>query len=287
MESIFETEMDQNESVESEEESSTEEIEIAKRASMELPKADVSQLRELSGTVKELSKKVDSDVSRRSAEDSLEGSRHTTQANRDFYKSSPDLDRIVQIADAEQSRIPEQKQKGRLVTRNKFWAWVLPGVLTVGLLSVSILNLVNALNKPDKTDPLLRDLKPAEIALIKAAVDRWRTQPDATFWATLADYVKDWTPSLQAQLLFMTYTKELVGTKQNWPADSTAWLAQRVDELVAACGGTKTMDALYRKVATINYAPNGTSIALPRYLAAELSSLALAQVIALVRTRPA
>jgi hypothetical protein len=203
------------------------------------------------------------------------------------------LERKVQVADAEQGRIPEQAQKGRLVTRNKFWAWVLPGVLTVGLLSVGIMNLVNALNKPgepakpDTTDPLVRDLKPEQIAAIKAAVDRWKNQPDATFWATLADYVKDWTPSLQAQLLFMTYTKELLGTTETWPAGSAAWLDERLDELVASCVGAKSMDALYRKVAKVTYAPSGVAIALPRYLAAELCSLVIAQVIVLVRARAA
>ncbi len=222
----------------------------------------------------------------RALSDESDSSLSSTLSESSFMSASSDTEALASDSSEEQENIGEQRRKGRLITRNKFWSWVAPGLLSLGALTVAIISLVQ--HKEGVKSPLDDALTDEQKQTILDAVERWRNQPDATFWGTMADYVRDWAPSLQAQKMFMNYTKQLT-SPVDWPAGSNSAVAAQVQELVTATSGATKMEQLYRKVATITYAPDPAKpqdqVAVPKYLAAALCDLSLAQIIKQLRLK--
>ncbi|MEW9555797.1 hypothetical protein [Nonomuraea sp. NPDC050783] len=111
---------------------------------------------------------------------------------------------------------------------------------------------------------------------IQQLVQAWNAQPDATYWASLADYA-DAHDDLTAadQILFCNYTIQLSQASGFFLWDSAADKTKVVDRLVAAYakGGNRT-SAMYRAAAGLTYHDKP----LPRADTADVLRLALAWI---------
>jgi hypothetical protein len=216
--------------------------------------------------------------------------------NDDGKRSSPgtypaengDLAQSVRRAEGEHQNIGEARRKGRLFVRFKFIAWAL--ALTVSTTSLAIAVFALATRQQGRGDP--PGLSDEDKARIKRLVEEWRNLSDSECWDSMAKFVDTWRPSLQAQMLFMEYMKQF-SESASWPSgsgDAVNTLKVMLEDAFTSSTtalAERTTAMIYREVATQTFAfdpahPN-TLTPVPRYLAADLCDLALADIINYLR----
>ena len=123
--------------------------------------------------------------------------------------------------------IARTRRRYRHITQTKYLALYIGvgGIIVSALGSVatgaiSLIALVLAETRDGDKEPKLPGLSDEDKKHIRDLVKRWQSLDEDTFWDTMADYVTNWTPSVDAQILFMRYTKILFGHEEKWTWDS-------------------------------------------------------------------
>ncbi len=216
------------------------------------------------------------------------GLRRSSDQNTELRRNKQLAEAMDRLAD-EMSKITGESRKPRLWVRFKFLSWVFGLAIATAGVAVAIFAVANPSSPGSQgsTDSLSDEDKNK----ISDLIQTWKSESDSQFWNSMADYVDTWKPSLQAQLLFMTYTQQF-SDKAKWPDGTSDQINARKDQLEAAFTTStvpldqRTTSALYRVVpslAPLALASPQPPFAIPRYLAADLCSLALADIIANLR----
>jgi hypothetical protein len=187
-----------------------------------------------------------------------------------------ELDKLAKRAEKEKLKIEEETRTARKkMLRNIGLA--LFGAIAVGTL---IYFLVKWLTSDKKTSD---EFTPEDADNAEKMITAWKSLDETQFWARIEKYVEESNPSFDFQMQMMGYTKLLADDKNAPKFDWTpTQKLDAIDYLVNAFTHSaekkgKKSAAIYKALPDIK--PDGRQ--LPRSIAADITELALAHIIAL------
>ena len=98
----------------------------------------------------------------------------------------------------------------RWYARWKFWGFVVGAVVGLGGVVISIVALYYSLHPKTELDPDI--LTDEEKKTLDKFIVAWNALPDHDYWLKMRDYVNKYTPTVNSQIEFMTYTMQLTTT---------------------------------------------------------------------------
>jgi len=272
-------------------------------------------MEDVAADVRELTKRIGADLARTYASSTEAvnkrlqmGVLNDAMAKQGALNGLVGADMIATSLDNLAKTMGEINAKGDQVpfySRWKFYAFVCGIAIPTTSALVAICTYVANLNKsgstiinvpPSSNTPELTD---EQKLAVKKRIEAWLAKDDVGFWNSMADYVAydNFNPALETQIQFMKLMQEVLlaggGTKPEWPNDSASWIAEKRDMLIELFTKSTTprkerqTSEIFRKVATLKGNFGGIDQPVPRYLAADLCALVLADLIVWIRGHPA
>ncbi|MCM3626745.1 hypothetical protein M3194_05130 [Paenibacillus glycanilyticus] len=169
------------------------------------------------------------------------------------------------------------KNKGTFFTRHKFISFVIGVGINVAALAAAFITAIYAIKKGNEKAKI-PGLSDEEMKYIRNLVEQWRNLDDRVFWSKMAQKIKltDW--SIDCQIYFMTYIKQL-SLETKYPGSSEDKV-NKVNELVDLFDQTKDISTIYTQVASFIYTDPATQkdVYYSRFIAADLCQLALNEI---------
>lgn len=214
---------------------------------------------------------------------------HDSEYNSDLRdrdsRSGRDLERNAENVHQEIGRTPA---RGRLYTRWKFWSIVIPTAVSLVTTTVAVI-VTYYLTKEDNHPSELSsntELPQSTQDLLKAKAQEWSTMPIADAFAKMAELVKTYNLSLQAQAFILNDLKLLTQTSPPPEAWGTDEQKNLVDTLLNAYSLAKSNQAptppslaLYNTVPTLTRGNPPKPLTV--YEGADICDLAVCQIFTL------
>jgi hypothetical protein len=181
------------------------------------------------------------------------------------------LEESEKINEKTHKDVGETPRAKRKWAKLKFTATVLGAVLAT---TATVGELYELFKKDeDEAKETTKNLTDKQRAVIKKLVDRWKIMPDDKFWKGFQNFVKNYSPSLKSQVLFMSYIKDISD-----PVDWT-WSAKEkiaaVKELENAYFKNGKSADIYATISTLKHKGK----LMPRSIAADICDITLTNII--------
>ncbi|MBF2009012.1 MAG: hypothetical protein IGS49_27080 [Chlorogloeopsis fritschii C42_A2020_084] len=227
-----------------EEDVSEESEEIAKNSQKSLSNTGKQAAQELS-IIKGSDLKLSQEIDARQQKDELELSEINT-GGQEFDQDDPTFKKGKEALEKASDSMSKKRTLRNYVA--KHWIALTFGVVGVLISATGVtIGLVSFLQAGKSgSDQNLQDFgfTPEQIARIKELVKEWQNKPEDEFWDMMATYVDTWVPSVESQILFMRYTKEMYGDKPwTWDAGQPG---NEANNLVSVFENTKKYSSIYQ-----------------------------------------